>query len=239
MDPSTEADAEDMRRRLRRAERLLACFQKALGHELPNQLVAIQGLVYVVRDEAADQLGGEGRDSLDRLGAVVGRTHALVRELAEVGRTVRQNAAGGEAVLHEVAEEVVAEARQRSPGQVLVWDLADAGKPLPLPELGLREVLACLVGHALRRAAGQPVRLEIGARATTTGTEVWVTDDGRALTAAEGQQLFEPFVGDPQDGPRLRMFLCSLLVDGWGGSIEVATPPGGGNRFTILVPGAS
>lgn len=236
MDPSNEADPKDARRQLRRAERLLACFQKALGHELPNQLVAIQGLAYLLREEGAERLGAEGQECLERLVAVVERTHALVRELAEVGRAVRQTPAGGKAVLREAVQEVLAEARQLSPGGTIDCDLVDPGKPVPLPDAGLRLVLACLLGHAVRRAAGRPLRVQVGARESAAATEVWLSDDGPALAPAERQQLFEPFAAVPEGGPRLGLFLCSLLVDGWGGTIDVGTAAGGGNRFTIAVP---
>src|SRR5437899_1008822 len=44
-------------RRLERLERLLACFQKALGHEMPNQLVAIGGLLRLLELEEGERLG--------------------------------------------------------------------------------------------------------------------------------------------------------------------------------------
>ena len=71
------------------AERLLACFEKAVRHELPNQLVAIQGLARLVAEEQANRLDPEGRYQLDRLIALARRTDALVRVLADLARFSR------------------------------------------------------------------------------------------------------------------------------------------------------
>src|SRR5437870_1875703 len=85
-----EPTPEDDRRRLARAERLLACYRQAVGHELPNQLVAIQGLVRVLEFEEGARLSAEGRDYLQRLAAAAQRTHALLRTLAAIGRVGRE-----------------------------------------------------------------------------------------------------------------------------------------------------
>ena len=38
----SSAELERLQRELRGAEQLLACFQQAMGHDMPNHLVAIQ-----------------------------------------------------------------------------------------------------------------------------------------------------------------------------------------------------
>jgi signal transduction histidine kinase len=232
MDSSSLVDPQEVRRSLESAERLLGCFQKALGHELPNQLVAVQGLVYLLQEEEGARLGAEGRATLERLAAVVKRTHLLVRELADVGRSVRRAPAAGAARLHEAVAEVVAEVKQLSPGQRIEYHVADPGVPLPVPEAGLRQVLGCLLRHAAGRATGRPLTVEVGARPTPAGVEIWLAEDGPPFAPAERQQLFEPFAGAD---PRLGLFLASLLVGVWGGTLDAATVPGGGNRFTIAL----
>ncbi len=47
----SEADAAEVQRQLAFAEQLLAVFQQVVGHELPNHLIAIQGLVRVLEME--------------------------------------------------------------------------------------------------------------------------------------------------------------------------------------------
>jgi signal transduction histidine kinase len=237
MDPSTPVNPPDGHHSQPRAERLLACFQTALAHELPNQLVAVQGLVSLLEHEEGERLTPDGRDCLRRLAAVVRRAHALVRELADVGRAVRQQPAGGRAVLREAAREVIAEVKQLSPGRPIEYHVDDPGNPLPIADDSLRQVLGGLVRHAARRAGDRPLCVHFGARASDAGTALWVSDNGPPLTPAERQHLFEPFAGRPAEGgPGLGPFLCSLLVDAWGGALDVESAPERGNRITITLP---
>lgn len=215
------------------AERVLACFQKALAHELPNQFVAVQGLVSLLQQEEDDRLSPEGRECLRRLAGVVRRTHALVRELAEVGRCVSGAApTAGTACLSEAAQEALAELKQLSPGAPIEYHVLDPGTTLPVAEAGLRQVLAGLLRHAVRgRAPDRPLRVEVGARDTDGGVELWLADDGPALSPAE-QQPFEPFVADRGLG----LFVAALLMDGWGGVLQVRSEAGAGTRYTALIP---
>ncbi len=69
---------------------LLAALQQALGHDLPNQLIAVQGLARLLELEQGERLSAEGRDYLARLAAAAARAHALVAELAGLVRQARQ-----------------------------------------------------------------------------------------------------------------------------------------------------
>jgi signal transduction histidine kinase len=235
MEHSTESDAQETQRQLSRFVRVLACFQKALGHELPNQLVAAQGLVQLLREEEAGHLSAEGRDGLERLAAVLRRTHSLVRELSDLGRAMRQDSAGGEAHVGEAVEEVVAGVKQLSPGRSVAYHLVDPGAAVPLSDAVLRRVLAGLLGFLVRRHPDRPLRVEIGAREAGAGMELWVSGDGPPPTPVECRSLVEPFAG-ADSGPGLGLFLCSLLVDGCGGTLELEAPSAGGTRFLLRLP---
>jgi signal transduction histidine kinase len=227
---------ESLRRSLRRTERLLACYQLALGHELPNYLVALQGLLYLIREEE-HHLSAENQECLQRLGAVLQRTHGMVRELTDVGRAARQQLTDGTAILSEVAEEVLVEAKILCPGQAVEYHIADPGQPLPLAGGTLRQLLAGLVRHSVKRAQGRPVRIEIGFHTTEAGLDLWVMDDNPTWPLAARQQLFEPFAGAAavNGDPGLGLFLCSLLVDSLGGTLQVEAATNGGNRFIMAL----
>ena len=100
-----------------RLARLLAVLQKALGHELPNQLVAVQGL-------RACWTSKRGSGSAPRDAATCGgwrrgrrRRSALAGALAELARLGKPAAAAEAVDLAEAVAEAVAEAKQLAPGQ--------------------------------------------------------------------------------------------------------------------------
>src|SRR5262245_32158836 len=73
--PGYPTDVSCLVRRLEQTERLLACFRRAAGHDLPNQLVGLQGLLHVLELEEADRLSADGRAYLQRLVAAARRAH--------------------------------------------------------------------------------------------------------------------------------------------------------------------
>src|SRR5262249_39001018 len=107
------ADAEQRSRE--QAARLLAAYQKALGHELPNQLVALQGLAQILAAEFSEHMDDEARRHLDRLVALTRHADECVRVLAQVGRWYRDREPRTPVRVAELAEEAVAEVNLLSP----------------------------------------------------------------------------------------------------------------------------
>ena len=229
-------DAEALRRRLAQAERLLACFQKAVGHELPNQLVAIQGLAQVLDLEEGERLSPDGREYLTRLAAAARRTHTLVRALADVGRAWRDRRLREPVALEDEVREAVAQVNQLSSGHPVEYHFSELTTVLTVPRLALRQVLVQLLKHAVQAAPdGRTPRVTVGARRTEAGAEFWVAGDSPGTPSGDPQDLFEPFAPGtgPTTGNGLGLFLVRLLVEDWGGSVHIQSVPG--QCLTILV----
>lgn len=71
---------------LMRSERLLHGMHKVLSHDLPNQMVALKGLLQLVELEEAKRLSAEGREYLRRLQIAAARAVDLARFLKEMDR---------------------------------------------------------------------------------------------------------------------------------------------------------
>jgi signal transduction histidine kinase len=211
------------------SERLLACYRQALGHELPNQLVAIQGLVRLLQLDEADRLSAEARDYLDRLAGLARRAHDLARELAELGR-----AGPGPAPPADVAEvvaEAAAEVKQLCPGRPFEYHVGGESSSFPVPYLALRQVLVRLLRHAVGVGPpDRPLRVEVQTR---PGPELWVGDDGPGLPADTLARVFEPFV-PAQAG--VGLFAVRHLAEAWGGTARVRSEPGRGTTFVLTAP---
>src|SRR6266568_1263535 len=65
--------AEVLRRQLQLGEQLLASFRQAMGHDMPNHLVAAQGLVRLLEMDEKERLSPAGREYLGRLTIVLQR----------------------------------------------------------------------------------------------------------------------------------------------------------------------
>src|SRR6266849_10400467 len=133
----------------RSRERLLAAYQQALGHELPNRLVAIQGLVQLLQLEEADNLGAGGRAYLHQLAGLSRRAHEMVRALAEVGQAVRAAQSSAPTDVADVAREAGLAVNQLYPQVCIEYHFTN-----PAPRLRVaRPALYQVIDHLLRNAA--------------------------------------------------------------------------------------
>jgi signal transduction histidine kinase len=218
-----------------RQERLLALLQKALGHELPNQLIALQGLARLLELEEGERLGAAGRDYLGRLAVAAEKAHALVAALAEVVRLERQPPSAEVVDVAEVAAEAIAEAKQLAADRPVEYHGPGQALLLSAPRPSLRKLLVLLLRRAGSAATDErPVRVEVCTRLTPTEVEIRVSDDAAAIAHEKLERLFEPFVVG--NGPGLDLFLVRRLAEGWGGAVRAESGPGRGTVFVVTCP---
>jgi signal transduction histidine kinase len=218
-----------------RSDRLLALLQRALGHELPNRLIAIQGFVQLLSLEEADHLGAEGKEYLQRLTAATQRTAGLIKALAEFVRSARDSEVAETFTLNEALREAVAEVKQLYPQTNIGYDLTEPGPRVRVSRAAFRRVAVHLLRNACQAAAPtRELRIEVGACESPETVEFWVNDNGRGLTSLQLARLHEPFVG--KDGPGLGLTLVRHLVESWGGTVRVQSEPDQGSTFSVSVP---
>jgi signal transduction histidine kinase len=230
LDPTLQA--------LKESERMLACWQQALGHELPNQMVAILGLARVLEETQAAVLDAEGRACLERLTAAAQRSGRLLNTLAEIGRLCR-DARGQERVsLPEVAREAAAEVHLLCNQAVIEYDFQADLPLLAVSRRALHQVLVHLLRNAAQAALStRPLRIQVGGRCRPAGVEFWVADNGRGLSGVRPEKLFEAFTtrGGSGGGQGLGLFLVRQLAAAWRGALRMHSEPGEGTTFTLLV----
>src|SRR5258708_7444364 len=139
--PDATLSAEELRRRLERADHLLACYQMALGHELPNHLVAIRGLTQMLQLDEAEHLGEDGRDYVRRLVGAAQRVQTLVGGLADLGRAMRDSWQVEHVALAEAIKEAVAEIKKLCPEAVFEYHLCEPAPVLAVSRKALHRVL--------------------------------------------------------------------------------------------------
>ena len=224
--------ANPLQCKIEQLERLLGCFQKALGHEFANQLVALQGLARLLVEEQSDRLDEEGRSLLLHAADLARRADGLARTLADMGRVLRDLGPAETAALPDVAYEAAAEVNLLFPGWAVRYHFPQEASVLPVSRRSLRLVLIHLLRNAVQAGGGRLVPLDVGSRRTAEGVEWWVKDDGRGLTDAERSNLFECFAGGTAG---LGLFLVRQIVVAWGGAVSVQSAPGKGTTFSVLV----
>jgi signal transduction histidine kinase len=232
----SSAELESLQRELLGAEQLLACFRQAMGHDMPNHLVAIRGLVRLLEMEEKDRLAPVSREYLQRIATVIQRVEMLVRTLAEICKVGRRDRHAESVSLADVAQEAAAEISQLFPGRVIEYDWPESPFVLTVLRPDLCQVLVQLMRNAVQATPEPaPVQIEIGAREAQR--EFLVADKGRGLPP-ELQARLQDFLSGrlaKNPGNGLGLVLVRRIIDTWGGKIRIESGQGRGTTFTITL----
>lgn len=127
-----------------------------------------------------------------------------------------QAAAAGSAITLEAGEPVTA-----------LWD-----------EFRIEQVVINLLTNALRYGKGKPVTVSL--RLSAQGACISVQDQGRGISGADQQRIFEQFEritsDDGTGGLGLGLYITRQLVEAHGGTISVQSQLGEGSVFTVTLP---
>jgi signal transduction histidine kinase len=218
---------------------VLACLQKALGHELPNQLVAAQGLLQLLETEEGHCLEPEGRDYLGRARAALKRSHGLVAALADVVRATRSLEGAQPLIVAEVVQEIEAEVKRTFADRAIAFQSDILLPVLNAPPRAFRQVLSLVVRHAIQLSSDRDPRAMLRVAPGPSGAELRLTVSGAALSRESQERLFEPFAEGPGDATaRLGLVLARALVERWGGSLGLQPAEEGGNAVFLRIPRA-
>lgn len=228
--------------RLREAERkaTVADLARQVHHDIRNGLVPIRNVLrhlLRVRDEDPGALAGvlaqrEGtlQESLAYLDSLAGGWARMAgsprRVQVEVGAVV-EAVAGGAA----------------PPGGVEVRACVAPDLPPVLGDPdGVRRIVENLVRNAVEAVGAGPGRVEVAVEAVAGSlpgereVQVQVTDTGPGLPPGREAEVFRDFYTTKEGGTGLGLSIVRRLVMDLGGSVEADSPPGGGARFTVLLP---
>ncbi len=229
----------------------LGTMAAGLAHEIRNPLAAIKGAAQLLEPAApahsADEDGpaefvGIIIEEVDRLEEVVDRFLDYARPLVLQPEPVD---------LNRLATKAVELLERQSLDEGIEIDLALSE---PLPQVpGDATLLLRVVDNLLRNATQALTRLEdpqaerrvrlhtrlghaFGHGRGPSTVDIVVEDTGPGVPEQDRDKLFIPFYTRRAGGTGLGLALSRRIVHAHGGDLEVGARPGGGARFTILLP---
>jgi signal transduction histidine kinase len=235
----TLVEQAEERERLR--DRLAALGEMAatIAHEVKNPLTGIELMAGLLRRQVQDR--PDVHELLAEIITEAKKANAIVLEVLDFVRPIRLQVS--ETSLREILQDAITAAERKSPRRdtVLVVDV-----PADLPDLQadahqLTQLVTNLLQNALEALAGRgTIRVRADARGREDGrppmVALVVSDDGPGLPAEIQDRLFRPFVTTKPQGSGLGLAIVRKIVDAHEGRIDVATGPGSGTTFTILLP---
>jgi PAS domain S-box-containing protein len=244
---SVYRDVSD-RRRAEESSRLAALGTLAAGvaHEINNPLAYVIANLAHARDRAGALAGTEAGEGL-RAEVVepladaeegARRVHEIVRQLRAFARAEEAEGPVDPArALRAALAMAQNEIRQRA------RVVADVGPAPPVigNENRLTQVfLNLLVNAAQAIPEGDVARNEVRAALRVEGDQIVaeVSDTGAGMTPETRARVFEPFytTKGPGEGTGLGLAISHSIVAGMHGRIEIASEPGAGSRFRVILP---
>ncbi|HVZ48996.1 MAG TPA: HAMP domain-containing sensor histidine kinase [Gemmatimonadaceae bacterium] len=234
-------DLEAGRARDARAQRVLAWGEMArqVAHEIKNPLTPMRlGVQHLMRarDDARVDFRKVFDENAARLLAEIDRLDEIARAFSRYGTAPDAQPAPEPVDVSEAVRDVVR--LERLGGEAVTWETLGADAPvlaLARPT-ELREVLLNLLENA---RLADVHRVVVRVRRDEARVVVSVEDDGHGISADALPRIFEPHFSTRTSGSGLGLAISRRLIDGWGGSISVASTVGVGTTVTIsLVPAA-
>jgi signal transduction histidine kinase/DNA-binding response OmpR family regulator len=218
-------------------------FLASMSHELRTPLNAIIGFSDLMREEPGD----DGRATIPR--DWIEHIHRSGQHLLELINDVLDLAKvdAGRLELHRepvdvagAVSEVVAGLRPLAEPKHLALAARVPSVIVDVDRGRLRQVLYNLLSNAIKFTPDGG-RITVTATSDDEAVRLAVSDTGVGIAAADVARVFEEFrqVGDHgqrQGGTGLGLALTRRLVEAHGGRIELASEPGRGSTFTVVLP---
>ena len=220
--------------RARAAEELasIATLVAGLAHEIGTPMSVIQGHAKMLEGRVA---GEDAKWRLQTIQEQIARISRIIHTLLEIAHPRRSHSEQVDlaALLQQTLAFVSERLQNRGVRvkQVLAPSVAVSGDPERLQQLFLNLFL----NAADAMPKGGELRVELGEREGSVC--VRVADTGVGINPANLERIFEPFYTTKEagQGNGLGLMVCKGIVADHGGRIDVASEPGAGTEFTILL----
>ena len=232
-------DLEGMACRLVASEKqaALTTLGGGIAHELNNPLTGIMGMVTLLLE--GEPKGSARAARLAKIQEQVRRCARIIKDLLVFTREVSGRISSVD--VNEVLEKTLdlMDFQFRRAGVTVTSRPAARLPPVRANPAQLNQILLNLLLNALEGLMGRPRgAIEIATARRDGMVALAVSDNGRGIPAEILPRIFEPFFTTKEAGQGAGMGLavCQGIVSNLGGRIEVASEPGKGSVFTVLLP---
>ena len=242
---AAEARQKELEKQLLHSQKLeaLGTLAGGIAHDLNNTLVPVLALSQMLMDTVAEA----DREDLQTIILATRRAKELVQQILAFSR--KQEVQKTEVDPAGVVRQALQMLRATLPPNIVVIEEIDPVPPIFADAGQLQQVVVNLVTNAAQAigSTSASITVAVCALAQTSAAEcrdnfirIRIADTGCGMEQEVVDRIFEPFfttkgVGE---GTGLGLSVVHGIVTGHGGTIEVASEPGKGTTFTILLPGS-
>ena len=232
---------------LARASRAKDGFLAAMSHELRTPLNAVLGLSEALQERVYGPLSEAQCGALARVDASGQLLLALIADILDL--TKIEAGARALQIVRVSLEEVcraslrMIEALAQRKRIAISLRLPEGLPAIEADERSLTQILLNLLGNAVKfTPEGGSLGVEVTAHAGGEELRITVWDTGIGIAREDQARLFQPFVQLDESvarrhvGTGLGLALARRLAELHGGDVSVASEPGQGSRFSVVLP---
>lgn len=224
---------------LEAANRDLDAFVYTVSHDLRTPLTPIIGYAEFLAEAYRGCLDDRALGLLAKIQDQGRRMVTLMEDLLAFSRVgnleMPTQPVSTNRVVRQVLQELDALIKSRQ-SQIKLSDLPS----IRIPETQLFQVLANLIGNALRYAGDSGEPIEIGGEHNDGSARIYVRDHGPGVDPEQGEKIFELFYRGTSSkdsaGTGLGLGIVRKIAESFGGRAWVEPTPGGGATFWVDLP---
>ena len=232
---------------LERAMRMKDEFLASMSHELRTPLNSILGFTEALQEQIYGSLNDSQVRALTNIDSSGRHLLALINDILDISKIeagkieLQFEACSLDEICHASLTLIKGLAQKKyqsvnytiNPPQILIQ--ADLRR--------LKQILVNLLSNAVKfTPEGGALGLEVQGSTASQSVRLSVWDQGIGIKAEDQPKLFQPFVqldsslARQHNGTGLGLSLVQRLTKLHGGTIEIASTPGEGSRFTVVLP---
>jgi PAS domain S-box-containing protein len=237
-----EADRRLLERQVHHSQRLeaLGTLAGGVAHEINNALVPVVALTKMVVRKLPEE--SRERRNLETVLTGAERSRDLVKQILAFGRKEEQERRQDSVDMGAVLSEALRLMRATLPASIR-FEEEIAAVPVVIGDANqLHQVIVNIITNAAQAIGAVQGKIALRLRPESGGASLRlsIADTGCGMDEATLARIFEPFFTTKQvgEGTGLGLSVAHGIVKNHGGRIEVASKPGEGTRFDIILPTA-
>ncbi len=226
---------KETQRRMAQAERLatLGELMAGVAHEVRNPLTAIRGYVQILRQQTSDLIHQE---YLSVVLKEIDSINKVIQQLLDFSRP--RHSQWQQVSLNALIEEtlVLVQTAGVQARVDFISELDDELSPISADRELLKQVLLNILINAVQAISARgKIRIRTW-QYSDSQQAISIEDNGCSIDLSLQKKIFDPFFTTKASGTGLGLALSQRIINAHQGDIRVASLPGCGATFTLILP---